>query len=414
MKTNLEANREKENDEPRRKPLNTCMFGYFTYENDARVLRYAEALLKRGDEVQVICIDRPGAQKNEIIRGVPVHRIQGRSFHEHSESSFVIPLVWFLIHGAVVITLKHLRRRFDVVHVHVPPDFHVFALLLLRLTGAKIVFDIHDLSPELFADKFTNGHSSIQVRLLKVLERVACGVANHVIAANDLWRTTLVSRSVSDDHCTTLINYPGPIFTGRKAVPPPEKGPRKPLVLYPGSLGTHQGLSVGVRAAKILADRQVPLHFAIYGRGAEEESLRGLVSELKLENTVSIHGMLPLEQIADIMTTATVGIVTKLEDGFGGQAFSTKILEFMAIGVPVLVSSTPVDRFYFDDSLVEFFKSGDSEDCAKHLQRLLEDSTLRAARIARGLEFIRENNWDVKKKIYLDLVDRLMGASHAV
>jgi glycosyltransferase involved in cell wall biosynthesis len=396
-----------------RKPLHICLFGYLTYENDARVLRYAEALAERGEEVEVICIGKRGTPKKEVVRGIPVLHIQGRKYGEHTRASFFGPLVRFLIKGMVIITLKHLRKPFDIVHVNVPPDFHVFGMVLLRMTGAKIILDIHDLSPELFADKFEHGHNSIVVKTLKLIERAACALSSHVIAANDLWRTTLVSRSVNNDRCTALINYPGPIFMSRKSKQLSGSSIATPLVLYPGSLGTHQGLAVGVRAVKLLVDHNVPLHFAIYGRGPEEEPLRLLVKELGLESTVSINPMLPLEKIADVMTTAAIGIVTKLGDGFGGQAFSTKILEFMAIGVPVLVSETPIDKYYFNDTLVEFFRSGDPADCAKHLQRLLEDEALRASRIANGLAFVSENNWDVKKSVYLNIINKLTGVSHA-
>ena len=59
------------------------------------------------------------------------------------------------------------------------------------------------------------------------------------------------------------------------------------------------------------------------------------------------------------MAEADLGIVPKRNDSFGDEAFSTKILEFMASGVPVVVSSTRVDRHYFNDKVVRFFPSGD-------------------------------------------------------
>jgi glycosyltransferase involved in cell wall biosynthesis len=307
-------------------------------------------------------------------------------------------------------TVRHLRHPYDVVHVHVPPDFHALALLLVRLTGARVILDIHDLTPELYADKFVDGQSSIVVRMLKLIEKLSCSMANHVIAANDLWRTTLINRSVSDNRCTAIINYPGPVFMReRKLLPQADV----PLVLYPGTLSAHQGLSVALYAVRLLLDRNVQLHLAIYGRGPEEQPLRKLAQELELKNAFSLHPVLPLDQISAIMASATVGIVPKLAKGFGGQAFSTKILEFMAVGVPILVSATPIDTFYFNDSLVEFFKSGDAKDCAIHLERLLQDKELRASRIMAGRSFVAVNNWESKKSIYLDIVDSVTKCRYA-
>jgi glycosyltransferase involved in cell wall biosynthesis len=44
------------------------------------------------------------------------------------------------------------------------------------------------------------------------------------------------------------------------------------------------------------------------------------------------------------MENADLGVVPKRNDPFGDEAFSTKILEFMAMGVPVIVSETRIDR----------------------------------------------------------------------
>ena len=65
--------------------------------------------------------------------------------------------------------------------------------------------------------------------------------------------------------------------------------------------------------------------------------------------------MIPLEEIAKIMAQADLGVVPKRSEGFGNEAFSTKTLEFMALGVPVLASGTKIDHYYFNDSVVEFF-----------------------------------------------------------
>ena len=58
------------------------------------------------------------------------------------------------------------------------------------------------------------------------------------------------------------------------------------------------------------------------------------------------------------MANADIGIVPKRNDSFGNEAFSTKILEFMSLSIPVVISSTRIDRHYFNDTVVRFFESG--------------------------------------------------------
>ena len=83
-----------------------------------------------------------------------------------------------------------------------------------------------------------------------------------------------------------------------------------------------------------------------------------------MKDRVKLKERVPIAEIAEVMASADVGVVPKRADGFGNEAFSTKILEFMACGVPVIVSRTRVDEHYFDDSVVRFFASGSEGDLA--------------------------------------------------
>jgi glycosyltransferase involved in cell wall biosynthesis len=75
----------------------------------------------------------------------------------------------------------------------------------------------------------------------------------------------------------------------------------------------------------------------------------------------------------------------------------------MAMGVPVLASSTRIDRYYFGGGVIEFFDSGNIEDMAAKILDLMRNKEKREALRARGLEYVRTNNWDVKKNEYLSL-----------
>jgi len=103
--------------------------------------------------------------------------------------------------------------------------------------------------------------------------------------------------------------------------------------------------------------------------------------------------------------------VPKRKNSFGNEAFSTKIMEFMAMGVPVVVSNTRIDQYHFNDRLVQFFESGDVADLAARIKLLMADSAKRDMLRLNGLAFIEQNNWDVRKSEYLDLVDSLVDRS---
>lgn len=66
-----------------------CMVAYTFYETDSRVMRYAEALAQKGDDVEVFALRRPGTPRTEVLCGVRVHRLQGRQFNEKGRLSYL-------------------------------------------------------------------------------------------------------------------------------------------------------------------------------------------------------------------------------------------------------------------------------------------------------------------------------------
>jgi glycosyltransferase involved in cell wall biosynthesis len=381
------------------------MVAYTFYEADNRVRRYAEALAKRGDQVDAIAIAREGQPAFEVLHGVRVFRIQKRTIDEKGPVSYLVKLLLFFVRSAWVLSAKHLRTPYDLVHVHSIPDFEVFATVVPRLMGARVILDLHDIVPEFYASKFRIGSRSILFRLLVLMEKASCAYADQVIIANHLWEKTIVARSVRAEKCIALINYPDPaIFWAR---PAPKRASDEFVMCYPGSFGWHQGLDLAIEAVYLLRESAPNLRFLIIGDGSERPRLEAMITQHGLEDRVTIKGFVPMEEVAQIMSAIDLGVVPKRSDSFGDEAFSTKIMEFMAMGVPVLAARTRVDEFYFNEDLLQFFESGKAEDLAAKILNLMQNPSRCAKMVEASSEFIARNNWDVRKQEYLELVDRL-------
>jgi glycosyltransferase involved in cell wall biosynthesis len=117
---------------------------------------------------------------------------------------------------------------------------------------------------------------------------------------------------------------------------------------------------------------------------------------------------LPFYEIRTVIENSDLGIVPKRGESFGNEAFSTKILEFMALGVPVIIPETAVDRFYFNDRVAKFFTANDENSLANAMLLMINSPALRAELVRNADEFIREYTWDENKGAYLDLVDSLV------
>jgi glycosyltransferase involved in cell wall biosynthesis len=383
------------------------MLAYSEYECDNRVRRYAETLEKRGDQVDVIALSGPCLSKPvETINGVTVFRVQHRTKDEKSKWSYAWRLMRFLWSSSRCLAKLHAQNDYDVIHIHNMPDFLVFAAWYPKLRGAKLILDIHDLTPELFASKFGVKPASLYVLALKLVERLSAGFVDHVIVSNDLWRETLVSRSVSNERCSVFLNnVDSAIFYRRKK----ERVDDKFVILFHGGFQWHQGLDIAIEAFAQVQHQLQAAELHLYGGGSKSLSaeLEALSQRLGLAATVKFFGMVPLDAIPEIIANADLGVVPKRSDSFGNEAYSTKIMEFMSQGVPVVVSATKVDTFYFQEGTVHFFRSGDVQALVDAILDVANNEKLRSHLVAHGLEYVERNGWNGRKKEYLDLMDAL-------
>jgi len=381
------------------------MLSYSFYESDTRIMQYAAALVDRGDSVDVICLGRPGEPDRTVLNGVNVVRVQTRKVNEKGPFSYLYRIARFIFVSSMVLTHRHLSNRYDLIHVHSVPDFLVFAAIVPKLTGTPLILDIHDILPEFCASKFKLSHDSLLFRFMLFAERRSARFADHVIVANDLWRDRVALRSAKPQNCSSIGNYPDPeMFRLR----PRSNVSEKFTIIFPGSLNWHQGVDVAINAFARISAQLPETEFRIYGEGPEKPALIALTQNLHMQDKVFFHEFVPTEEIAEIMANCDLAIVPKrASSSFGTEAASTKIREFMSLGVPVLVSRTKVDTYYHDESTVTFFESENEADLAACILKMRNDASLRQRQVQNALKSMEADNWDVKKNEYLGLVDSL-------
>ncbi|UWZ86933.1 glycosyltransferase family 4 protein [Occallatibacter riparius] len=387
--------------------MKVCMLAYSFYDADNRVRRYAEALARRGDEVDAIAVGHAGQPAVETINGVRVFRVQSRVRDERGPLSYLLKILLFFIRSMWFLTKGAFSEPYDLIHVHNLPDFEVFATVFQRMRGARVIHDMHEVVPEFYASKFKIGERSMIFRLLALVEKLSIAFADHVIVVNHLVEETVLNRgSVRPEKCSVILNYPDPRIFWRSARKRMSTGRDGEFVIcYPGTLSRHQGVDLAVEAVGLLRERAPGLKFLIIGDGPERENLKKLIRERGLEDRVSLTGLVPLEEVAEVMATIDLGVVPKRKEGFGDIAFSTKTMEFMAMGVPVLASRTRIDEFYFGGGKVEFFESGNASDLAEKILALMDEPE-RMTELRRNCAgFIAKNNWTAKEEEYFALVD---------
>lgn len=383
------------------------MITHSFYESDNRVTRYAEALAARGDHVDVFALrSNSETPSEESIAGVRVLRIQDRfGKSQRTKFAYIWPLIRFLFISSAHVTRAHSRQRYDLLHIHNMPDFLVYAAWYPKFDNVKIILDIHDIVPEFYHSKFSSGNNGGAFALLKFMERRSAQFADQIIISNHLWSDKYADRTGTRDRCSVFINN-----VDAKTFQPQVRTRKdgKLIILFPGGLQWHQGLDIALHAFVKVSQTIPQAEFHIYGDGIMKPSLVALAKELGFDGKVKFFPPVRITAIAHIMADADLGIVPKRADSFGNEAYSTKIMEFMSLGVPVVVSKTKIDQFYFNDSVVRFFASGDADALAVAMLDVINNQELRNRLVTNALEYSNINSWSSRKADYLQLVDQLV------
>jgi len=390
-----------------RRPLRVCMVVYSFYLTDSRVRQYATAFADRGDQVDIIALRHNRTEpKMDKYGSITVYNVQERRKDERGAFDYAQRICRFFLKAFWKITRLQWKEKYDIVHVHSIPDFLVYTALWPKVNGTPVILDIHDVLPEFYASKFDAGRRSVMISLMRLIERVSVMFADHVIVANDIWRDRVAERCRAEAKCTTVQNYPDPrVFRAQDSHTPNGSF----TIVYPGSLNQHQGLDIAVKAFARIADKMPNAEFKIYGGGPDKPKLIEMARSLGLEKRILFHDYLPFSEIVNVMSGADLAVVPKrATHQFGNEAASTKILEFMTLGVPVVVTRTRIDSLYFDEKLVRFFESDNDVQLADEIFFLYSNPSVRKELAANGLAHAKQNSWPSRQQDYLRLVDSLV------
>ncbi len=408
---------------PRRTGQRHCMVVHAYYPlGETRVQREAEALLKRGYEVDVISLRKEGEAARATFKATRIYRVPVRRYRRGGLVAQFLEYVAFLLLAMVRVSWRHLIRPYNTIQMHSPPDFLVFAAWLPKLMGARLILDLHDLMPEFYMGRFGRGAGSLPVRLVRLQERVSGRFADHVITVSHHWRQALIDRGVPADKVSVVMNVADDAIFRR---PDADAEPRAPLrpagqsfndpgrqgglrLIYHGIVVERYGLDLALRAMARLRSEAPDLHLTILGRGDYMENLQQLAQELHLDGQVEFHDTLrPAEELPAIILQADAGIVPYRDDPFTDGLLPTKLMEYAALGLPSIAARTTAIARYFEGTMAELFTPGSVEDLTRVLKEIYDDRGRLAALAERAESFNRNYNWTKIGAEYVALVERL-------
>ncbi len=377
------------------------------YPSDPRVRREAEALVKNGYRVDIICMSSPKEPKIEYFKGIRVFRIlEGHT--KDNIAKYILLTIRFLLKSFLFINKLSSENKYSVIQVHNMPDFLVFAAVLQKLKGTPVLLDLHDVMTELFKSRWNNGIKRFFLPLVGLVEKMSWAFSDSLITTSYGFEKCLLNRGVRKEKVTLIFNTADPdIFSKPKTTWSFNK--ENPRFLYHGTVAERFGIHVAIDAVKKLKVNCPSIRFDIYGsyQNDYKEKLLSQVEENNLTGNIFFHDYVPLENISEIIRNSDFGIVPYISDSFMDLALSTKTFEYVSLKLPVIASDLPSMRTIFDEEQIIYFNQNDSDNLAGVLNNILSGTVIIKEKVNKAVLAYKHINWSTMVRNYIGVIEKL-------
>jgi glycosyltransferase involved in cell wall biosynthesis len=390
-----------------------CIVLHNHYETDVRVTRKAEALISAGYEVDLLALrSKYSKSKNYDLGGVHVHTISlGKK--RGSLVRYAFEYLVFLLWAFYQVSSMHAKKKYAVIDINNLPDFLVFAGAYAKWTGAKIVFDMHEVTPEFYISKYGIKPNTWTVRLLEFIERKSFHFADYVININHTIEDVLVKRGLPAAKSTIIMNCVDEEFFLSSNHAEKVAGPEIPqpafVMMYHGTVTHIYGLDIAIQAFAKVHEEMPGAEFWILGTGTEYSPLQALTERLGLTAKVKFLGLVRPQEIPQWIKRCDIGILATRQDVFLDLSFSGKLSEYIIMGKAVIASRLRTIRYYFGEDALAFFEPHNSADLASQMLSLYRDPARRQRMAQRALEEYSPIRWNVMRERYLQLMTEATG-----
>jgi glycosyltransferase involved in cell wall biosynthesis len=358
--------------------------------SDRRVWQEASALRDAGCRVTVVSPRHARARRlREMIDGIEVIRhprlVEAARSWEYA-LEYANAIFWEMAISLFVM----FSRGVDVVHIANPPDTAFILAPLFRLTGARVIFDQHDLSPEIYEEKFRR--RGLLWWALRAAERASYRAADMVITPNESMRRLAISRGGLDPQDVQVVrNGPDTRLFAEVSPEPSRHNGHAHRVCYMGIIGEQEGLDGYIRVIDDIVHRRgrTDTEFLIVGDGTGLPALKERARRAGLSRNVRFTGYLTGEELASTVGSADVCVVPEPATPLTESSTLVKTMEYMALAKPVVQYDLEEARVTSGDTAV-YARQNDEQDLADKIVWLLDNPETRAELGERAARRVRD------------------------
>lgn len=395
-----------------------CIVGHSFYPFELNVKREAEALLREGFAVTVICLRQEDERGYEHVNGVDVYRMP--IGHQRGKIlRYVFEYNAFFILASFRLVWLFLKKRFDVIQINTMPDALVFTALIPKVLGAKIILHMHEPMPELFGTMFEKWYRRYVIGIITIAEKFSLMFADRVLTVTREMRDNFGRRGADVNKITVIINVPdeelfrpGLYAHLREKIERIKKEERQKgifRIFTHGAIEERYGVDVMVRAVHHLTVDIPGITFRFLGKGGYLDEVLQLAKDLKIEDRVHYLGFVPFDTMIEEILLADISIVPVKKNPYSNLVHTNKMYEYIALDRLVIASRLDSVVSYFPEDSIVYFEPGNDKDLANKIFHVFAHPEEIDTRMAKIRAVYNTYRWDREQQKYLSVYRSLLG-----
>jgi glycosyltransferase involved in cell wall biosynthesis len=310
------------------------------------------------------------------------------------------------LYRATIVSFRILRKAFKtkskIYHFHDPEL--IWVGMILKLMGKNVVYDVHEnLKAQIFDKKWLR-FPKFAVWVYSIFELISSKMF-HIVIAEDSYEENFMGKAKS---ITKVLNFPDIDLLSKYRVNASEKSENG--ILYVGLVSEKRGIIEIIQALEILKKRQVSFTFHCIGPMSEDvlNKIEQLSSFQEVKNSIVFYGRLPVDKsyLYSEKSKVALSILHPVPNYI--RSYSTKIFEYMAIGIPFIVSDFKLYEFIKVKQIGFLVNPLNPIEIASHIEKVLKNEINVEEIVNRGIIEVANNySWKSQAKNLLELYTRL-------
>lgn len=349
----------------------------------------------------------------ETIDGIKVIRVFSLPTHLRSSIRRTLYYISFFVTSSLA---GLLTKPFDVVIATSPSLFiGLTGLILSRLKGMPLVFEVRDLWPEIIPAIGAGKESSLPYRFFDKLAGTLYNRSDLIVVVTESFKEEIVSsRGIPPDKIKIIENAVDTELFKPVDIDPVtiEKLGLKDrfVVTYIGTIGYTHGAEVILKAAPEIKRRIPELLFLLVGSGSDKDRLLKLSRESGLDNVRFLDPQ-PKDSIPTFINASGISLVLSIKQPLLHKTIFAKVFEPMACGKPIIVGAMGETRNIVVEKAVGGigFEPENAQDLIYSITKLYHDPVLRRKLGENGRKYVTENFTRSKKAMdYINIIEKVI------